>query len=142
MNSAILIESSILDESFGILGAGGITGRVTLTFGIKDGNSGNCGGLGNMGTLGTVRFLVNPISRSNPSLYWKSKNIAISGGLGRSGIFGNVMLMGLKLKFGNVISIHKLIWERSMKMFGILKLGILRTGRFGQRKLRLHDCGA
>jgi len=66
MNSAILMESSIFGEIFGTFGAGGMTGKVILTFGMNDGNSGNCGGPGKIGMVGRFKFLKNHMPISMP----------------------------------------------------------------------------
>jgi len=63
------------------------------------------------------------------------------GGSGRLGIFTNAILVGVKLNLGSKISIHKLTFERSMIIFGILNEGIGMIGNHisGQSIDKLHE---
>ena len=116
----------ILSGSCGNFGAGGKIGSSKLIWGRRLGNSGRFGGSGNNGISGSSK------SRSNLS--------PIDGGVGRFGILGNSILSGTKLNFGSVISIPRLILERSIIRFGSFIFGIGSGSTFNpqQRKLNLH----
>src|SRR5690606_16732607 len=109
---------SICGAIFGMRGAGGRVGRFSSIFGINEGNSGSVGGEGRTGICGiaTLRFALR----------------SMLGGIVRSGSLGNGIFLGTKLNFGNRTSIPRFICDKSIFIFGILKLGIGSTGKFMQ----------
>jgi len=57
-----------------------------------------------------------------------SKDMSMVGGLGMFGKLGNGTEVGTKLNFGNLMSVHKFILEKSKYMLGIFIGGISNTG--------------
>jgi hypothetical protein len=113
------MEGTIL----GIFGAGGSVGNSISKSKVSFGRSGSCGGLGNSGISGMLIFNHNSKSRAS----------------GKSGILSVGIFLGTKANFGNVISNHSCILDRSIYISGNLKGGIGKIGRSTQSKLNLHE---
>ena len=147
--SAVLRVAFIWFGISGNFGAGGRTGSSILMLGKRVGGCGSCGGLGSWGIWGILTFFIKDNDfdidhiRFNQIFNWSSKlRLALyCGGSGRFGIFISATFVGVKLNFGIKISIHKLILDKSMIMFGILKEGIGSIGNqtSGQSMDKLHE---
>lgn len=98
IKSASLITHLIEGTIFGILGAGGSVGNSISTSRVNFGKSGSWGGLGNSGISGILTLSPNSKSRAS----------------GKSGILRVGTFLGMNANFGNVISNHNLILERSI----------------------------